>query len=142
MAATAIAHRYDPTQIFVIRRTAIGNDRDFVARESQLSRLNELLSQALAGQLAVCFVTGEAGSGKTALVTEFARRAEQADHDLVYTIGECNAQTGIGDPYLPFREILSLLTGDVERKLADGAITEENGRRLRRFLRSSGKALV
>ncbi len=114
----------------------------FVARECELARLDELLARALAGQLALCFVTGEAGSGKTALVTEFARRAEQSHNDLVFAIGECNAQTGIGDPYLPFREILSLLTGDVERKLAEGAITEENGRRLHAFLRSSGKAVL
>jgi len=36
-------------------------------------------------------------------------------------VGECNAQTGIGDPYLPFREVLGLLTGDVEARLARGA---------------------
>ncbi|MFQ5814295.1 MAG: ATP-binding protein, partial [Anaerolineae bacterium] len=42
----------------------------FVARERELAQLNEFLNQALAGQGTVCFVTGEAGSGKTALVTE------------------------------------------------------------------------
>jgi adenylate cyclase len=80
----------------------------FVARERELARLNGFLSRALAGQGTVCFVTGEAGSGKTALITEFARRAEEANADLVVAIGNCNAQTGIGDPYLPFREILVL----------------------------------
>jgi predicted ATPase len=87
-------------------------------------------------------VVGEAGSGKTALVTEFATRAEEARDDLVVAIGNCNAQTGIGDPYLPFREILAQLTGDVEAKLAQGAITTENARRLQGLVRWSCDALM
>jgi predicted ATPase len=88
----------------------------FVARERELGQLDGFLNRALAGQDQVCFVTGETGSGKTTLVTEFARRAQDAHADLLVTIGNCSAQTGIGDPYLPFREVLGLLTGDVEAK--------------------------
>jgi len=84
----------------------------FVAREHELAQLNEFLDTTLASQGQVCFVVGEAGSGKTALVTEFARRAEKAHPDFIVALGNCSAQTGIGDPYLPFREILALLTGE------------------------------
>ncbi|MFQ5595325.1 MAG: AAA family ATPase, partial [Anaerolineae bacterium] len=108
----------------------------------ELAQLNGFLDKALAGHGTVCFVTGEAGAGKTALVTEFARRAQDEHDDLLVAIGDCNAQTGIGDPYLPFREVLGLLTGDVEARLAQGAITQENAGRLRDFLRISGQALV
>jgi adenylate cyclase len=114
----------------------------FVARERELGRLDAFLQRALAAQGAVCFVTGEAGSGKTALVTEFARRAQEAHEDLVVAVGQSDAQTGIGDAYLPFREVLGQLTGDVEAKLAQGAITEENAGRLRKLLVLSGQALV
>ncbi len=114
----------------------------FVGRERELRQLDGFLHRALAGQGTVCFVTGEAGSGKTALVTEFARRAEETHADLVIAIGGCNAQTGIGDPYLPFREVLGLLTGDVEAKLAQGTITQKTAGRLRDFLRISGQTLV
>jgi adenylate cyclase len=114
----------------------------FVTRERQLERLNGFLHRALAAQGLVCFVTGEAGSGKTALVTEFARRAQEEHTDLVVAVGQSDAQTGAGDPYLPFREVLGLLTGDVEAKLAQGAITPENASRLRKFLSLSGRALV
>jgi tetratricopeptide (TPR) repeat protein len=114
----------------------------FVARERELGRLDALLNQALASRGQVCFVTGEAGSGKTALVVEFARRAEEAHADLVVAIGNCNAHTGIGDPYLPFREILGMLTGDVEAKLAQGTTTQESATRLRGLLRWSCNALV
>jgi hypothetical protein len=48
----------------------------------------------------------------------------------------------MGDPYLPFREILSLLTGDVEAKLAQGSITSEGAQRLRKFFQISGEVLV
>ncbi|MFQ5855111.1 MAG: ATP-binding protein [Anaerolineae bacterium] len=114
----------------------------FVARERELAQLQAFLDKTLAGQGQVCFVTGEAGAGKTALVTDtsatlstrFARRAQAQHDDLLVAVGDCNAQTGIGDPYLPFREVLGLLTGDVERELAQGAITEENAGRLRNFL--------
>jgi adenylate cyclase len=114
----------------------------FVARERELEQLDGFLDKALAGQGQVCFVTGEAGSGKTALVTEFARRAQEAHEDLVVAVGQSDAQTGIGDPYLPFREVLGQLTGDVEAKLAQGAITDENASRLRKLLVLSAQALV
>ena len=94
----------------------------FVARGDELARLSQLLETALAGELSVCFVTGEAGSGKTALLAEFASRAAEADPDLVFAIGDCNAQAGAGDPFLPFRELLGMLTGDFNGKLAEGAI--------------------
>ena len=114
----------------------------FVARERELGQLDSFLNRALDSQGKVCFVTGEAGSGKTALVTEFARRAQEQHKELVVAVGQCDAQTGIGDAYLPFREVLSQLTGDVEAELARGAITQENASRLRGLLRFSGKALV
>jgi adenylate cyclase len=114
----------------------------FVARDRELGQLDAFLDRALAGQGTVCFVTGEAGSGKTALVTEFARRAQEQHKDLVVAVGQSDAQTGGGDAYLPFREVLSQLTGDVEAELARGAITQENAGRLRGLLRLSGQALV
>jgi tetratricopeptide (TPR) repeat protein len=114
----------------------------FVGRERELDRLQQSLDLVLDGQGQVCLVIGEAGSGKTALVTELARRAERINSDLVVAFGTCNAHSGIGDPYLPFREILSLLTGDVQTGLAMGAISRENAIRLRKALAISAELLV
>ena len=105
----------------------------FVSRELELGRLNAQLDQALAGVGQVCFVTGEAGFGKTSLCREFARQAQVRHSELLVANGNCNAQTGIADPYLPFREILELLTGEGEERLASGAVTQENAWRLQRF---------
>jgi predicted ATPase len=90
----------------------------------------------------VCFVTGEAGSGKTTLVSEFTKRAMATHQDLVVAVGQSDAQTGAGDPYLPFREVLAQLTGDVDAILAQGTISEENTGRLRKLLAYSGQAIV
>jgi predicted ATPase/DNA-binding SARP family transcriptional activator len=114
----------------------------FVARERELAQLDWFLETALAGQGQVAFVTGEAGSGKTALAQEFSRRAQDAQPDLVVASGNCNAHTGVGDPYLPFRHILELLTGDVAARWAAGAMTGEHARRLWNTLPLAAEALV
>jgi DNA-binding SARP family transcriptional activator/predicted ATPase len=114
----------------------------FVAREQELAKLGRHLDAALEGRAAVAFVTGEAGSGKTALIRQFALRAQAAHLDLVIAWGRGNAQTGVGDPYLPFREILSVLTGDVQALWAAGAMTSEQARRLWRLLPCTVQALV
>ena len=114
----------------------------FVAREGELAKLESSLDLALSNQGRVIFITGEAGSGKTALIHEFTKRAQDAHADLVVASGNCNAHTGIGDPYLPFREVLELLTGDVEARWAAGSITREHARRLWNTLPVTAQALV
>lgn len=114
----------------------------FVARENELARLEGFLSQALSGQGRVVFVTGEAGSGKTSLIQAFTQKSQAAYGELVVAGGDCNAYTGIGDPYLPFREILDLLTGGVEAKWSAGAITKEHACRLWNMLPHSVQALM
>jgi predicted ATPase/DNA-binding SARP family transcriptional activator len=114
----------------------------FVARECELAQLDEHLYGALAGRGKVVFVTGEVGSGKTALIQEFTRRAQEAHPDLIAASGNCNAYTGIGDPYLPFREMLELLAGDVEAKWAAGALSREHALRLWHMLPVAVQALV
>jgi DNA-binding SARP family transcriptional activator/predicted ATPase len=114
----------------------------FVARERELAQLGEFFDLALGGQGRVIFVTGEAGSGKTALIQEFTRWAQVAHADLVSAGGNCNAHTGIGDPYLPFREVLELLSGEVEARWAAGAVTRDYARRSWNMLPFTARALV
>jgi DNA-binding SARP family transcriptional activator/predicted ATPase len=114
----------------------------FVSRERELAQLDGFLELALAGRGRVVFVTGEAGTGKTVLVGEFTRRAQEQHAGLVVAGGNCNAYTGAGDPYLPFRDILSLLTGDVEARWAAGAISQEGACRLWSLVPHSAQTLV
>lgn len=114
----------------------------FVAREKELAQLEGFLNRALEGKGQVIFVTGEAGSGKTSLIQEFTQYALDIHPTLVVATGNCNAHTGIGDPYLPFREILELLTGDVEAQWAAGAIRSDHALRLWTVLPITGQTLV
>jgi tetratricopeptide (TPR) repeat protein len=114
----------------------------FVTRESELAQLDRLLNQALAGRGQVAFITGDPGQGKTALAREFARQAREKHPDLVTASGNCNAYTGIGDPYLPFREILELLCGDIESPWETRAISREHAIRLWQCLPLTVQALV
>jgi DNA-binding SARP family transcriptional activator/predicted ATPase len=113
-----------------------------VARERELGALAGFLERALAGHGRVVFVAGEAGSGKTALIEEFARRAQEAHGDLVVAGGNGNAYTGVGDPYMPFREVLALLSGDVEARWAAGAISRQQATRLWNSLPPATQALT
>jgi len=114
----------------------------FVAKERQLKKLNKYLQKALNGQGVVAFVSGGPGRGKTALVDEFGRRSMLEHPDLLVVKGSCNAYTGIGDPYLPFREALSMLSGDVEAQWKAGAITTEHACRIWKIIPLLVKALL
>lgn len=114
----------------------------FVGRERQLAQLDAFLDQSLAGRGKICFVTGDAGAGKTELAAEFLRRAEARQQDLVAAVAMGDPQTGASDPYLIFREVLAQLTGDVEAQLAQGAITQEGARRLQGAVRTSIGCLI
>ncbi|MBN2408891.1 MAG: protein kinase, partial [Candidatus Aminicenantes bacterium] len=131
-----------PGFLFETEAEAPGERPVFVARERELDNLARWLDSSLAGKGQVVFVTGEAGSGKTALLQESARRAQKADADLIVAAGKCNAHTGIGDPYFPFIEIMGLLTGDVEAKWAAGAVSSDQARRLWEILPFSVQALL
>jgi predicted ATPase len=133
-------HRHEPPAFL---ENEIASERSlFVARERELARLDRHLQASLAGAGKVVFVTGEAGAGKTAIIQEFTQRAQDNHKDLVVAGGHSNAQTGLGDPYLPFREILGLLTGDVESQWAAGAMTREQALRLWNTLPFAAQALV
>jgi len=86
----------------------------FVGRQRELAELETHLRQALNGNGKVIFISGEAGSGKSALMQEFARRAQEQLPTLLVVSGSCTVFSGTGDPYSPFRDILAQLTGDVE----------------------------
>ena len=114
----------------------------FVARERELARLDRALTRARSGRGQIIFVAGEAGSGKTALLDEFVRRVVSAQGDVVAVSGVCSAHIGPGDPYLPFRDMLRLLTGDIEAKRASGALSPEHARRLWDALPDTLEAVV
>ena len=115
---------------FLTERKARRDDSGslFVARERELTWLNQALDSALAGQGGLVFLTGGPGRGKTVLMDAFARQAMEAHPDLLVAKGSCDA--GAADPYLPFRDVMAMLTGDVEARWSAGTISREHARRL------------
>ncbi len=99
-----------------------------VARTRELAALDDALEAAGSGPARACFVTGEAGAGKSTLIAEFVRLRQSRDDRLVVAKGQCNALTGLTDPYLPMREALSSLAGGGGSSIGG----EENGQRLKR----------
>jgi DNA-binding SARP family transcriptional activator/pimeloyl-ACP methyl ester carboxylesterase/predicted ATPase len=114
----------------------------FVARQHELERLSALLDGALARHSQVAFVVGEAGQGKTALLLGFAQRAQHMHPDLIIAGGNCNAYTGAGDPYLPFRQILEMLTGDVEACPLVDRLRQDHAERLWNALPAATRTLL
>jgi len=114
----------------------------FLGREDELNQLNALLNLALSAQGQLAFITGEAGAGKTALLREFTRRAQAAHPELLAASGECNDLASQADPYLPFREVLAQLSGDVEKALAQGTLTPVGADRIKQTFAKTGQILV
>jgi tetratricopeptide (TPR) repeat protein len=115
----------------------------FIGRKAQLHLLDDFLKKAAIGQSQVAFIAGEAGAGKSSLVEEFIRSREEADPTLITALGECNAQTGSGDPYLPFRQLLTSLTTEPEEKKSAAEIARaKNTTRLKEFVRVSSQTLI
>ena len=117
-------------------------DGPLVARESELAQLETHLRTALDGKGGIIFITGEAGNGKTFLAQAFVRQAQEEYPHLVVVNGNCNAHTGVGDPYLPFREVLELLTGEIETRWVAGLMSQTYAQRLWDVVPYAVQALV
>lgn len=83
----------------------------FVGRTAELGRLLELLEHVGSGRTASAVITGEAGVGKSRLLTEFAERARRGFGVHVLR-GSC-AEFGEGAmPFAPLSESLRTLLGE------------------------------
>ena len=131
-----------PLPLFVSQDTVDPAPSLFVARDQELRQLNDLLKLAITGKSQVAFINGEAGSGKTALLNAFARKAMAGQPNLLVAGGKCSAYTGRGDPYQPFLEITNMLTADVESSWEAGDISTDHARRLWSILPQSIQFLV
>lgn len=113
-----------------------------VGRDPELAWLEEQLQLAMASQGRIAFISGEAGQGKSTLLSAFARLSQEKHVDLVAVGTACNALTGTGDPFFPFRDIMSQLAGDVETTWASGDLTSVQARRLWQLAPRTAQALA
>jgi len=109
-------------------------------RQAQLERLRASFTDALTGKPQVVLVTGDAGIGKTALVREFCSQAQRLNEKVVVAWGQCGTEHG--DPYLPFVEIVALLTGDVAGEMGRRVLDTTNAQRLRSIAVTTAEIIV
>lgn len=94
-----------------------------VGRAEELGWLRAHLDDSLAGSGRVVSVVGQPGSGKTVLIRAFERDVLDAMPNLLVVRGRCSAHWHGGDPFLPFRQVLAELLGDVDLDWANGLLT-------------------
>jgi DNA-binding CsgD family transcriptional regulator/tetratricopeptide (TPR) repeat protein len=102
-----------------------------VGRADELARLERVVDRARRGHRAVALVGGEAGIGKTRLVTELGRRA--ADDGALVLVGGCLDLDDGGIPYAPVVEALGPLLAAI-----DDDHTDHIGLTMRRALERAG----
>lgn len=105
----------------------------FVARERELAALETHMERVQDHRGSVVFVIGEAGYGKTTLLNEFTRRILDAYPETIIARGMCNAFSGMGAPYLPFRDVLAMLRGDFDKHLSAGLLARRQAANLAEF---------
>jgi DNA-binding winged helix-turn-helix (wHTH) protein/predicted ATPase len=106
---------------------SIGGQAAFtlVGRDPELVALHQLLEKALRGERQIVFITGEAGSGKTALVDTFRQGLEAGDwlrtlspqapslkslaSPVRFAHGQCVEHYSAGEAYLPVLDALTRL---------------------------------
>ena len=101
-------------------RTATRSNGKFVGREDVLNELSEALQRTLWNQRQIVFVTGEAGIGKTALVTYFKGKAAADVPGIQIAWGQCIEGYGGKEAYYPMLEAL----GELCRSPAGNSIVQ------------------
>lgn len=81
----------------------------FVGRGRELRRIHAALADVVRGQGATLFVSGEAGSGKTALVREALHATTEGERNRIFW-GACQpaSEAEAAQPYGPWQQILTL----------------------------------
>ena len=93
---------------------------ELLGRDKEIRRLNTLLAEAVRGKGSICLFEGEAGIGKTALLSEGAQGAQK--NGFLVLSGRCFHDQEM-PPYWPWIEILR----ENGKSIGLGAILETFG---------------
>jgi len=98
----------------------------FIGRRDELRRVGELLAAANRGRMKVVGLSGDAGSGKTRLLLETARRLRLGGHDVGMYVATCARQNRTV-PLAAIQELLRALLG-IDELVAEAELRERLGR--------------
>ncbi len=113
-----------------------------VGRKDEMEWMAAHLKRSLVYQGDVLLIAGESGSGKTALLRQFARQAMSYHPDLLVVSGQCDAFAGKGQPYQPFFECLQMLSGEWEKLSWSENLDMDSKKRLALALPDIARVLV
>jgi predicted ATPase len=101
------------TEVLVERlKLGVLTEPDLVGRERKLEELQVFLNSAIKGKGSTVFIFGEAGSGKTRLITTFLNRARK--QGVTTLTGWCLSNAAV--PYFPFFEAFSAYFSEEQRE--------------------------
>ncbi|WP_158882758.1 helix-turn-helix transcriptional regulator [Amycolatopsis anabasis] len=94
----------------------LGSGIPLIARTEEMRRLRTAFARAERGEAGAVLLAGDAGVGKTRLLTELGEFA--TERDAVVLTGRCIDVREGGLPYLPFAEALAPLAGAADEVVA------------------------
>lgn len=98
---------------------ALSTGAALVGRDAELQRLTSLYSLAAGGKTALVLLTGEAGIGKTRLLSEFAGLLRAAEGAKQPAVLEVRNRWEVGAPYKPIESLASALGVRPRHKAAE-----------------------
>jgi tetratricopeptide (TPR) repeat protein len=77
----------------------------FVGRQQEISILDKVMQDLLAGKGCIVLIAGEAGIGKSELISQFEERVHSKNDEAVIAKKACRVLTGANDDFGPFMDI-------------------------------------
>ncbi len=89
-----------------------------IEREREMNKLLDMWRSATKGRGCIALLAGEAGHGKSSLLTDFVARVEAEDAPHKVALASCSAQTGRDEPFWPFADAMNQLVAEPTKTLA------------------------
>jgi DNA-binding SARP family transcriptional activator len=96
------------------------HDRPFVGRDAELATLREAWSSATSGSRRLVVVTGEAGAGKTRLVSRFVQEAHQQGAIVMWGRATIEAIVPFEPVVEGLRNILRTVSPEAQKRVVEG----------------------
>ena len=94
-----------------------------------------------AGKLQLCFITGEAGMGKTVLANMFMNEIAEDNDQTLFVSVFCCIRSEYNIPYQPFKELLKQLLQDIKNTEEQQPVEKTKGTRIKDALTFSAKMI-
>lgn len=113
-----------------------------VRREVQMAQLWQAYQALERGSCQLCFIPGEAGTGKSVLLDLFARELDEKTENTLIASTFCCIRSEYSIPYQPFKELLKQLMQEVRENEEVEKQTRTRGEKLKEAFAFSARMLL